>query len=122
MLRGKVWVKLGSLNTSPTLTDRCFAWHLRALLPGQNEFLKLSTHNNKKINSELIKLTDNIFYNTGLYDKLYYDSSLIHNNIYECDNNVVFEFLDLKFKEPESVFYFSKPINFVGGLWYNIYD
>ena len=79
-------------------------------------------YNNKKINSELIKLTDNIFYNTGLYDKLYYDSSLIHNNIYECDNNVVFEFLDLKFKEPESVFYFSKPINFVGGLWYNIYD
>jgi hypothetical protein len=77
---------------------------------------------NNKIDAELVKFSDNIFYNNGLYDKLYYDSSLIHNNIYQCNNNVAFNFLNLDFNYPESVFYFSKPINFVGGLWHNLYE
>ena len=78
---------------------------------------------NKKVNGGLLKFSDNIFYNCGLYDKLYYDSSLIYNKIVDCNNNnVEFTFLNEEFKNPESVFYFSKPIDFVGGLWYNLYD
>ena len=77
----------------------------------------------RKVDSKLIKYSDNIFYNCGLYDKLYYDSSLIHNNVMKCNtNNVEFTFLNVKFENPESVFYFSQPINFVGGLWFNIYN
>ncbi len=75
------------------------------------------------INSNLIKFTDRIYYTNGYYDKLYYDSSLIHNKIVECrDFNVYFKFLNLEFTEPDSIFYFENKINFVGGLWYNIFN
>ena len=76
-----------------------------------------------KLSSSLIKYTDKIFYNNGLYDKLYYDSSLIHNKIIEClNNNINFQFLDMDFKDIHSVFYFEKEIDFVGGMWYNLYN
>ena len=76
-----------------------------------------------KLSSKLIRFTDIIFYNCGLYDKLYYDSSLIENNIIICyDNDVKFNFLDLQFNNPDSVFYFEKKINFVDGMWNNIYE
>jgi len=75
-----------------------------------------------KLSSSLIKFTDVIFYNCGLYDKLYYDSSLIQNNIITClNNNVNFKFLNIDFKEVDSVFYFENKINFIGGLWKNIF-
>ena len=75
-----------------------------------------------KLSSSLIKFTDVIYYNCGLYDKLYYDSSLIQNNIIICsNNNVDFEFLNMDFKEVDSVFYFENKINFIGGLWKNIF-
>ena len=77
----------------------------------------------QKLSSKLIRFTDVIFYNCGLYDKLYYDSSLIKNNIINCyDNDVRFKFLDLEFKKPHSVFYFEKNINFVGGMWANVFE
>tara|TARA_Y100000389_G_C17462874_1_gene523142 strand:- start:1911 stop:2690 length:780 start_codon:yes stop_codon:yes gene_type:complete len=85
-----------------------------------NKNCKLSTI--EKLDSKLIKYTDNIFYKNGLYDKAYYDSSLIHNKIIKCSNNVIFNFLNIEFENPESVFYFQDSINFVGGLWYNLYD
>ena len=77
---------------------------------------------NKKVNGWLVKYSDNIFYNCGLYDKLYYDSSLIENNIINCyENDVKFNFLDLQFDQVHSVFYFEKNINFIGGMWSNIF-
>lgn len=75
-----------------------------------------------KLSSKLIRFTDVIFYNCGLYDKLYYDSSLIENNIINCYvNNIQFKFLDLDFDDVHSVFYFEKNINFIGGMWANIF-
>lgn len=75
-----------------------------------------------KLSSSLIKFTDVIYYNCGLYDKLYYDSSLTQNNIITClNNNVNFKFLNIDFKEVDSVFYFENKINFIGGLWKNIF-
>ena len=75
----------------------------------------------EQLSSNLIEKSDCIFYNNGLYDKLYYDSSLIHNNIIKClDNNVEFKFLDINFTNIHSVFYFQNEINFVGGMWFNL--
>ena len=96
---------------------------------GHNNFNLEFNYNTKynidtqRLSSKLIRFTDVIFYNCGLYDKLYYDSSLIHNKIVECrDFNVYFKFLNLEFTEPDSIFYFENKINFVGGLWYNIFN
>lgn len=84
-----------------------------------NSNYNIDTH---RLSSKLIRFTDVIFYNCGLYDKLYYDSSLIENNIINCyENDVKFNFLDLQFDEVHSVFYFEKNINFIGGMWANIF-
>ena len=80
---------------------------------------------NNKVSSNLAKFSDKIYYPNGYYDKLYYDSSLIHNNIINCkDYNIYFNFLNMEFnnKDLQSVFYFENKINFVGGLWENLYD
>ena len=59
----------------------------------------------------------------GIYDKLYYDSSLINNNIIvPLFNNISFKFFDLEFDNPSSIFYFKNEINFVGGIWYNLFE
>jgi hypothetical protein len=74
-----------------------------------------------RLSSNLVKFTDRIYYNNGIYDKLYYDSSLIHNKIVDCrEYDVEFKFLGMDFKNVDSVFYFEKEINFVGGLWQNV--
>ena len=44
---------------------------------------KISDKDKKsKIDKDLIRLTDKIFYANGIFDKLYYDDSLINANIY----------------------------------------
>tara|TARA_B100000900_G_scaffold291256_2_gene250110 strand:+ start:3891 stop:4664 length:774 start_codon:yes stop_codon:yes gene_type:complete len=84
-----------------------------------NPFMNIITQ--KQISSNLVKFTDKIFYRNGIYDKLYYDSSLIHNKIIDCkDYNIYFKFLDMEFLNVDNIFYFEKKINFVGGLWYNL--
>ena len=73
------------------------------------------------MNSDLIKLTDNIFYKNGIIDKLYYDKSLVYSNksipklLY-----INFSFLNMSFDKPDSVFYFNDNIKFVGSIWHNI--
>lgn len=85
-----------------------------------NHFINTFKYN--KLNSNLIKFTDKIYYPNGIYDKLYYDSSLIDNEIVLCnDFNIYFKFLDIEFDNIDSIFYFKNKINFVGGLWYNLY-
>ena len=75
-----------------------------------------------KLNRDLLGKTDKIFYNNGLFDKVYYDSSLTENRVIVLKNYTVeFTFLDLKFSDIHSIFYFSKPINLVGGMWANLF-
>lgn len=84
--------------------------------------IKRNVVSTQRVSSKLLKFTDVIFYNCGIYDKLYYDSSLIENNIINCyENNVKFHFLDMEFTDIDSVFYFEKDINFIGGMWENIF-
>lgn len=76
-----------------------------------------------KLSNSLIDKTENIFYNSGVYDKLYFDSTLLKNTIVNCnDFNINFKFYDILFDKVDSVFYFENKINFVGGMWYNIFD
>ena len=83
-----------------------------------NRYYKLN-----KLSTNLIKYTDRIYYPNGYYDKLFYDSTLIHNNIIEVtDYEVYFKFLNIEFTNIDSVFYFKNKIDFVGGLWANLYD
>ena len=82
--------------------------------------------NDKKIeiDKDLIRLTDKIFYANGIFDKLYYDDSLVHADVFKPDkiHHLSFSFLDLIFDEPDSIFYFKDEIRFAGGLWENVYN
>lgn len=76
-----------------------------------------------KISSSLVDKSENIFYNSGIYDKLYYDSTLVKNKIINCKNyNIYFKFNDILFDKVDSVFYFENKIDFVGAMWYNVFD
>ena len=56
----------------------------------------LSTHNFNKLSNDIILFTDKIFYMNGIYDKLYYDSSLINNKIIvPLFNNISFFIFEL---------------------------
>lgn len=74
------------------------------------------------IDDDLVSYSDNIFYMNGIYDKLFYDASLTKASLKIPNiSNLNFTFLNITFDEPESVFYFEEQIDFVGGVWYNIF-
>ena len=76
---------------------------------------------NEKINNKMVQYSDKIFYNNGIYDKLYYDSSLIHNKLLiPYYYNIKFNFNGIEFNEPDSIFFFKDKLNFVGGMWDNL--
>lgn len=73
------------------------------------------------LDSNLIKLTDNIFYRNGIIDKLYYDKSLVFSK--QLIPNLLFinfTFLNMTFNKPHSIFYFADDIEFVGSIWHNL--
>ena len=75
------------------------------------------------IDEDLIKYSDNIYYSNGVYDKLYYDSSLSFQKLYKP--NLIdskFKFHNFSFIEPDSIFIFKDKISFSGSIWKNIYD
>jgi hypothetical protein len=76
------------------------------------------------LNPAIIGHTDNCFYLNGIYDKLYYDSSLVRSSIRipRIYTDIKFKFLDIEFDEIDSIFYFRDSLNFVGAIWKNLYD
>ena len=76
------------------------------------------------ISDELIQYTDKIFYKNGIYDRIYYDSSLVNANIRYpvLYFNTSFKYKDLFFDNLDSIFYFTKNISFIGGMWANLYN
>ena len=89
-----------------------------------NFYLNYSLSDDDKnftISKKLIEYTDKIFYNNGLYDKLYYDTSftLAKAKIPEI-HNLSFKFYDLIFDKPESIFYFTDELKFVCAMWNNL--
>jgi hypothetical protein len=80
--------------------------------------------NNFILSDRLIEFTDNIFYKNGICDKLFYDSSLVKSNIKSPlkHNNFYFSYKNINFKKIHSIFYFENKINFICGLWHNLYN
>jgi len=77
---------------------------------------------NYVVNNELHEFSDNIYYNNGIFDKLYYDTSLTLAKLkipYKI-KNLEFTFCDILFDEPYSIFYFKDEIRFSGCMWDNI--
>ncbi|MBI96551.1 hypothetical protein CL656_05345 [bacterium] len=80
--------------------------------------LKLDT----SLHDNLIEYSDFIYYKNGIYDKLFYDSTLTKAKINSpiIANLYNFEYKDLKFDTFDSLFYFDNNIDFIGGMWNNL--
>ena len=73
--------------------------------------------------NDLHKFTDNVFYSNGIYDKIYYDSSLTHcNTLQPKKSNILFKLYNLEYIIPESIFYFNESIHFSGEMWANLFN
>jgi hypothetical protein len=90
---------------------------------------------NFQISNSLIQYTDNIYYKNGIYDKLYYDSSLLNaimkipkKYVSGCfpgrltQGKMVFQYKNLSFDKIHSIFYFQNRIDFICGIWHNLYN
>jgi len=85
---------------------------------------KIKNKDNLELHEDLIQYSDVIYYKNGIYDKLYYDSSLVQAQIeapFMFHYNE-FVYKDLELHEPKHIFYFKKPISFVGSMWENIFS
>lgn len=80
--------------------------------------------NEIKISDKLIEYTDRIYYKNGIFDRIYYDTSLVNANIRSPSlyYNNTFKYKDLYFDKLDSIFYFTKNISFIGGMWANLYE
>ena len=76
-----------------------------------------------KLNEQLTKYSDFIYYKNGIYDKLYYDSTLVEAVTLAPFYYYDFEFYyrNLSFTKFHSLFYFNESIRFVGSMWNNLY-
>lgn len=91
-------------------------------------FLTSNINNSSRIaiSNELISYSDYIYYKNGIYDKLYYDSTLVEAPLKTPDinswANMKFKFCykDLIFDRIDSIFYFENRIKFVGSMWENL--
>ena len=89
------------------------------------DFNYLKTKINRFLLSDnLIQFTDNIYYKNGICDKLFYDSSLVRSviKIPSKINNFKFFYKNIQFDKIHSIFYFENKINFICGLWHNLYN
>lgn len=99
----------------------CFAYSDNIIFELEYDYKNIVSQ--EKISEEMIKYTDKIFYNNGIYDKLYYDSSLLHNKLLIPRYfDIHFNFMGIEFNNPESVFFFKDQLNFVGGMWDNLHN
>ena len=92
----------------------------------KNIYINLEFEPNNKSNSicvsdDLSYFSDYIFYPNGIYDKLYYDTSLLcAKTIVPKVTNIIFKYMNISLTSPDSVFYFDNSIQFVGSMWDNI--
>ena len=76
-----------------------------------------------KIDEDLVKYTDRVYYKNGIYDKIFFDSSLTSADLREPYLFTDFKFIyrDLNFTDLHSIFYFKNEIRFIGGMWDNLF-
>ena len=75
-----------------------------------------------EVADDLSYYSDIIYYANGIYDKLYYDSTLT-NAVLKIPKIIAlnFTYLNLTFTKPDSIFYFRNQIDFVGSVWENLF-
>ena len=74
-----------------------------------------------KHSSDLTEYSDYIFYKNGIYDKLFYDTSLVKSKLKTMNlEHLEFNYLNISFVRPENAFYFLNEIYFVGSMWDNL--
>jgi hypothetical protein len=74
------------------------------------------------LDKDLAKFSDIIYYTNGIYDKLFYDTSLTEAFVKVPKiQNLRFDYINLTFSRPDSIFYFKNEINFVGAVWQNLF-
>lgn len=99
----------------------CFAYSDNIIFELEYDYKNIISQ--EKINERMVKYTDKIFYNNGIYDKLYYDSSLLHNKlVIPRYFHIHFNFMGIEFDNPDSIFFFKDQLNFVGGMWDNLHN
>lgn len=97
---------------------------------GKSEHIFLNTTltlTNKDYNfyahKDLSKYSDIVYYSNGIYDKLFYDSTLTEAPLKIPQiRYIYFNYLNTTFNRPDSIFYFKNKINFVGSVWDNLFD
>lgn len=86
--------------------------------------LNLTTSDDDSIfnlSSNLVKMSDYIYYKNGILDKLFYDSSLVYAiHLIPQINKLHFSYNNLNFSKVDSIFYFNKHIYCVGSMWDNL--
>ena len=79
------------------------------------------TNNVFHVADDLSEYSDYIYYRNGIYDKLFYDTSLTYaKTLIPSVKHLEFRFLNLTLKKPDSIFYFEDDIHFVGSMWDNL--
>lgn len=75
------------------------------------------------ISDDLIGHTDRVYYKNGIYDKIYYDSSLVNATVRTpyLHKNFQFQYKDMNFTNLHSFFFFKDEIRFIGGMWDNVF-
>ena len=78
---------------------------------------------NNILNDDLIRFTDLVYYKNGIFDKIYYDSSLVNAKIRSPTivKSFNFKYKDLLFSKIDSIFYFTNKVRFIAGMWDNVY-
>ena len=102
---------------------------LRGRCRDDNIYLDLMTSkdinngdNDLELSDDLIKYSDIIYYTSGVYDKLYYDSTLIYPKVFKQQiYDHFFSFYNLTFDNPDSHFCFKDKISFSGSIWNNVF-
>ena len=78
-----------------------------------------------KFNEVIVtKFVNNLMYSgkKSIAYKLFYDATLTRASLRIPQvHNLTFCFLNMTFNNPHSIFYFEDQIDFVGGVWYNIF-
>ena len=76
-----------------------------------------------KLNEQLARFTDRVYYKNGVYDKIYYDSSLTDAIVKTpyVYKNLSFYYKGINTSDLHSIFYFENPIRFIGGMWDNVF-
>lgn len=76
-----------------------------------------------EISDELVFHTDRVYYKNGIYDKIYYDSSLTKSHVKTpyLHKDFKFKYKNMNFSNIHSLFFFTNEIRFIGGMWDNVF-